>query len=116
MNILPGHFYDFKRDRNVARAGQPQYLVGGIEIGLEVTIERAFTRVKAGHDVYTPYEADAYKLAARIDPRMPKSEIHRANLHAPTRSGRDDVFFQHYHPGDDRAYGHIFFGNRGQGL
>jgi hypothetical protein len=116
MNVLTGHFYDFKRDRNVARAGQPRYLVGGIELGLEVAVERAFAMVKAGHDVYTPNEADAYNLAARIDPRTPKNEIHRPKPDAPTRSGRDDVYFPHYHPGSNRTYGHIFFGLRGQGL
>lgn len=116
MNVLAGHFYDFKRDRNVARAGQPLFTVGGIEIGQELPSERAFAKVKAGNDVYTPNEADAYGLAKRIDPGTPKNEIHRVRPDAPTRSGRDDVYFPHYHPGNNRIYGHIFFGRRGQGL
>jgi len=98
------------------RAGQPEYRVGGIEIGQQVPVERAFSMVRAGHDVYTLNQADAYSLATRVDPRTPKNEIHRAKPHAPTRSGRDDVYFPHYHPGNNRIYGHIFFGHRGQGL
>ncbi len=116
MDVRIGHFYEFMRQRNMARAGQPQHLVGGIEIGLQVAAERAFAMVKAGEDVYTPNQGDAYSLAARVDPRTPKHEIHRANAQAANRSGRDDVYFPHYHPGNNRAYGHIFFGQRGQGL
>jgi hypothetical protein len=116
MNVRAGQFYEFMRQRNVARAGQPLHPVGGIEIGQQLAAERAFAMVKAGHDVYTPNESDAYSLAARVDPRTPKNEIHRAKPSAPTRSGRDDVYFPHYHPGNNRIYGHIFFGHRGQGL
>lgn len=73
--------------------------------------ERAFAMVRSGHDVYTPNWADAYSLAIRIDPKTPKNEIHKPR--EATRSGRDDVFFPHYHPGNDRRYGHIFYGDRG---
>lgn len=104
------------RNRNVARAGQPLHPLSGIEVGKEIPGERAFAMVRAGHDVYTSSESDAYKLARRIDPGTPKQEIHRPRPQNPTRSGRDDVFFPHYHPGDNRAYGHIYYGQRGQGL
>ena len=116
MVPLAGNFYEFERARNVARAGQPLHLVGGIEIGLQVSPERAFAMVRAGHDVYTLHAADAYSLATKVDPKTPKDEIHRPNPNHPTRSGRDDVYFPHYHPGDNRIYGHIFFGRRGHGL
>ena len=116
VNVRDGYFYEFKRERNVARAGQPLHLVGGIEVGLQISIERAFEMVRAGHDVYTSRENDAYSLATRVDPKTPKNEIHRAKAHSPTRSGRDDVYFPHYHPGNNRIYGHIFYGQRGQGL
>ena len=53
MNVFAGNFYEFMRDRNVARAGQPLHLVGGIEIGHAVPIEHAFAMVKNGRDVYT---------------------------------------------------------------
>jgi len=116
MQVFPSFFYDFKCERNVARAGQPLHLVGGIEIGLQMSAEVAFAKVRAGHDVYTLRESDAYRLALRIDPKLPKREIHEPKANAPTRSGRSDVYFSHYHPGDNRRYGHIFFGGRGQGL
>lgn len=116
MNLLIGRFYEFARDRNVARAGQPLHLLGGIEIGKDIATERAFALVRSGHDVYTPSESDAYALARRIDPGTPKQEIHRPRPDKPTRSGRDDVYFRHYHPGNNRAYGHIYYGQRGQGL
>jgi hypothetical protein len=116
VHVVAGNFYEFMRDRNIARAGQPRQLVGGIEVGPQVSPERAFSMIRAGHDVYTLNEADAYNLARRIDPRMPKNEIHRPNALTPTRSGRDDVYFAHYHPGSNHAYGHIFYGQRGQGL
>ena len=114
MPVIAGNFYEFKRERNIARAGQPLQLVGGIEIGLQIAAERAFSMVRGGHDVYTLNEADAYSLARRIDPKTPKNEIHRPQQ--PTRAGRDDVYFPHYHPGNIHTYGHIFYGQRGHGL
>jgi hypothetical protein len=38
----------------------------------------------------------------------------------PTRSGREDVYFRHFHPGgrhpdDPKGLGHVFFGERGEG-
>jgi hypothetical protein len=113
MAVIPGNFYEFQRERNVARAGQPRQLIGGIEIGLQISPEVAFSKVRSGHDIYTLTEADAYNLARRIDARTPKNEIHRPQT--PTRAGRDDVYFPHYHPGNIHSYGHIFYGQRGQG-
>jgi hypothetical protein len=113
MAVIAGNFYEFQRERNVARAGQPRQLVGGIEIGLQILPERAFAMVRSGHDVYTLHEADAYSLARRVHPGTPKNEVHRAKM--PTRAGREDVYFPHYHPGNIHSYGHIFYVQRGQG-
>jgi hypothetical protein len=121
VNVRIGYFYEFMRGRNVARAGQPVDIRGGVEIGRSVTDEDAFRMVRNGKDVYTPNEVDAYRLAARIDGKRTKRDpIHRPTAEEEKRSGRDDIYFPHYHPGrterHESDYGHIFFGHRGQAV
>jgi hypothetical protein len=113
MNLSKGQFYEFERRRNVARAGQPEHLVEGIEIGFPISDETAFHNVKLGRDVYTVRESDAWRLATKIEIGTKPSERHLPKKE--TRSRRIDVYFRHYHPGNDHGYGHIFFGSRGDG-
>src|SRR5260370_18770142 len=115
-----GRFYEFHGERIVSRAGQPIKAQAGMEIGAESSGEAAARQVREGMDVYTPGKQDAYKLAAK--------------LHAfrPVEHGAENEFYySHFHPGGiphqyDPARsgrlramvgpGHVFFGDRGQGL
>jgi len=114
MHVLKGQFYEFERSRNVARAGQPIFSVEGFEIGLVIAEEMALRRVRAGRDVYTLRDSDAFRLASKIQPGTRASERHLPK--GETQSGRTDVYFRHYHPGNNRIFGHIFFGGRGEGV
>jgi hypothetical protein len=129
ISVFAGHFYEFHRERNVARPGAEPFLVPGIEIGPEISREDALRRVggakeKGGQDVYTLMKSDAYRLAVDVagahvfEERTGRttSELHEAR--EPTLSGRADVYYEHYHPGgvhpsDGTGPGHVFFGPRG---
>jgi len=111
-----GYFYEFHKDRVISRPGQPLDIRVGLEIGPLITRERAFQEAKAGKDVYTLAKDDAYKLALQLNPGKPVQEgPHGPSKASPT--GREDVYFQHFHPGGlhDR-FGHIFFGQRGENI
>ena len=109
-----GYFYEFHKDRAISRPGQPLDTRVGLEIGPPITGEDAFRQAKTGKDVYTFAREDAYKLALQLNPGKPIPE----GPHAPPKpstTGREDVYFRHFHPGGlhDR-FGHIFFGQRGE--
>lgn len=114
MIPIRGVFYEFHRERVVSRPGQPLETRVGLEIGPQMTAAIALSRVKAGGDVYTLANEDAYKLALQVVPGRPVHETpHQPNQPSPTR--RMDVYFRHYHPGGDHDnFGHIFFGQRGE--
>jgi hypothetical protein len=120
MLLMSGKFYEFHRDRIVSRPGAETYRLPGIEIGPEIPREDALRRVRersrtAGRDVYTLLREDAKRLARDAYHGDPLEEIHEAR--EPTRSGRTDVFFAHFHPDGrhqaDGGPGHVFFGPRG---
>ncbi len=120
MLAVRGKFYEFHRGRIVSRPGAVIYRVPGIEIGPEIPREEALRRVRAGsrtagRDVYTLFREDARRLARDAYHGDPLEEIHEAK--EPTRSGRTDVFFAHFHPAGlhqaDGGPGHVFFGQRG---
>lgn len=112
---LAGQFYAFETERNAARPGQPEHKVAWSEIGRAIPEEDAYRRVRDGRSVYTLSRNDALRLAIRVDRKPPKEEIHIPLGGALNPSGRWDVYFPHFHPGDDHTYGHIFFGERGKG-
>jgi hypothetical protein len=115
--IVAGRFYEFSRERNVARAGQPIQLRDGMEIGLEISPEQAMRIVRGGGDVYTLLKQDAYRLANSAHGKPPVEEIHKPKK--PTQSGRKDVYFGHFHPGGVHhgdGGGGVYFGDRGDGL
>ena len=115
MLAFKGLFYEFHRERIVSRPGQPLRVQQGIEVGPAITKEEAFRQARAGKDVYTPAREDAYRLALKLDPATPEFEPPR-NPRKPSPTGRLDVYFSHYHPGGDHLnYGHIFYGERGEG-
>ncbi len=113
MRFPRGNFYKFQRQRNVARAGQPTQLRGGIDIGLEIDEPTARHLVNNGSDVYTSKESDALRLARSFGYGIEPSERHLPKT--PTQSGRSDVYFRHFHPRGNHDLGHIFFGERGEG-
>jgi hypothetical protein len=119
MQAFRGRYYEFHRERIVSRPGQPLATRAGLEIGPEIPVEQALTRVQAGKDVYTPGKQDAYRLARDAqDGQAPlEQRPHRPSQPSPT--GREDVYFRHYHPGgahptDEDGMGHVFFGDRGE--
>jgi hypothetical protein len=119
MLAFLGRYYEFHKERIVSRPGAPVFARPGLEIGPEISQEEALRRVNKGLDVYTLGKEDAYKLAMQVAPQRPVLESpHRPTR--PTQSGRDDVYYPHYHPGGlhpgDGGPGHVFFGDRGQGL
>lgn len=115
MDVVRSLFYEFHTERIISRPGQPLMTRTGIEVGPQISRESAFREVKAGRNVYTLERQGAYHLAIQIDSKTPAFEIpHHPPQASPT--GRMDVYFPHFHPGADHdAYGHIFFGERGQG-
>jgi hypothetical protein len=118
--FLRGRFYEFHVERVISRPGQPIAAVVGAEIGPEIPTETAFKQVRDGMDVYTLNREDAYRLAARLHAARPLE-------HPP----HDLAYYSHFHPGGvpheydpgrpgrlrtNAGPGHVFFGNRGQGL
>jgi len=119
MLAFKGYFYEFHRQRIVSRPGQPLITRTGIEIGPEISEEEAFRRVEAGKDVYTPGKQDAYKLARRVDTGARPLEQSPHGPPSPSPTGREDVYYRHFHPGslhpsDPGGPGHIYFGTRGE--
>jgi hypothetical protein len=119
-NILLGRFYEFHVERVISRAGQPIQTMIGIEVGPEISRELAFKQVREGMDVYTLGKNDAYQLELNVLSGRPVE-------HNPSKP----AYFPHYHPGGathkyDRSRpgrlratvgpGHVFFGERGQGI
>ncbi len=114
-----GRFYEFHMERIISRPGAPVFSKPGLEIGPELSREDALSRVKSGRHVYTLMKEDAYRLAAQAEHGRMTAEVHRPSR--PTVSGREDVFYRHYHPGGRHLEGgdgpgHVFFGHRGEGL
>jgi hypothetical protein len=120
MKTLRGCFYEFHRERIVSAPGAALVTRPGLEIGPQILWEDAMKRLASGKDVYTPDKQDAYRLANHVAFGRPVHEYpHTPNQ--PTQSGRNDVYFRHYHPGgmhpsDPEAPGHVFFGVRGEGF
>jgi hypothetical protein len=121
MVVFKGRFYEFHRERVISRPGQPLTRRSGIEIGPEISSEEALRQVGSGKDVYTLGKQEAYRLALQAqNGRAPLEEPpHRPRNPSPT--GREDVYFRHFHPGgahptDEGGMGHIFFGERGEGF
>jgi hypothetical protein len=114
MIAVRGSFYEFHFERVVSRPGQPLETRLGFETGPLITREIALSRVRAGGNVYTLANEDAYRLALQVSPGRPVPETpHGPRQPSPT--GRMDVYFRHYHPGGDHDnFGHIFFGQRGE--
>ena len=122
--ILQGRYYEFHKERNIARPGAEPVMRVGIEIGPEISREDAVRRVGSGRDAYTLMKYDAYRLAVQVEGAHSfevrdggtYAESHQAK--EPTPSGHSDVYYPHYHPGgahpsDPAGPGHVFFGQRG---
>lgn len=123
--IFQGRYYEFHKERNIARPGAETFMRAGIEIGPEISREDAARQVQSGRDVYTLRKTDAYKLAVQVAGAHTfekKAGNTVAEVHTPkepTLSGRTDVYYPHYHPGgahpsDPGGPGHVFFGERGE--
>ena len=118
--VFKGHFYEFHRERVISRPGQPLSMRSGVEIGPEISGEEALRQIRSAKDVYTPGKQEAYRLALTASGQTPLEESpHRPSNRSPT--GRQDVYFRHFHPGgvhptDNRGIGHVFFGKRGERL
>ena len=120
VTVIKGHYYEFHRERIVSRPGTPLITRHGIEIGPNISWENAVRRLMSGKDVYTPGKRDAYQLACQVAHGRPVEELPHAPV-GPTPSGREDVYYRHYHPGglhpgEPGATGHVFFGERGEGF
>ena len=112
--LMRGNFYEFEFGRVVSRPGQPLAIRQDIEIGREIPRELAFTRVRNGGNVYTVGKEDAFRLAKSVTGVDPVEDDPH-NPQGPSPTGRMNVYFRHLHPGGDHeAYGHIFFGERGE--
>jgi hypothetical protein len=122
MLIFKGKFYEFHKERIVSRPGAPVTKQPGLEVGPEISRAEAITRLKRKGDVYTPARHDAKSLATDAFPGrvLPKFEPPHVPPE-PTTTGREDVYFPHFHPGglhpsDAGGLGHVFFGDRGEGF
>jgi hypothetical protein len=120
--IAPGRFYEFHKDRIISRPGAPTDTRPGFEIGPEIARAAAIRRLTRGQDVYTAGSHDAKMLATDAFPGRAAPVFEPPHVPSkPTRSGREDVYFQHFHPGglhptDPGGFGHVFFGQRGEGF
>ena len=118
--IFKGKFYDFHKERVMSAPGKPLVTSPGYEIGAEIQRDVAIMRVRNGRDVYTLFRTDAKQLARDAARARPVEDFpHEPST--PTRSGRDDVFYPHFHPGglhpnEPGGPGHIFYGERGEGF
>jgi len=116
-----GSFYDFYRSKPTNRPGAPLTLTSHSEIGDKLSDRAALRQVRNGKDVYTPFRADAYRLACSAYEGV-----------APKWDGAHEKnYFPHYHPGDEHtekwkrtakegrpisadAPGHVYWGHRGE--
>ena len=120
MKAFRGIYYEFHKERIVSRPGAPLVVREGMEIGPPISWEDAMKRLAAGKDVYTPNKQDAYRLASHVAHGRAMEEFPHTPRR-PTPSGREDVYYRHYHPGglhpgEPGAPGHVFFGDRGEGF
>jgi hypothetical protein len=122
MMLLHGKFYEFHKERIVSRPGAPIRMRPGLEVGPEIDRAKAIHRLQRKADVYTPARQDAKSLATDAFPGRvaPKFEPPHSPKE-PTISGREDVYYPHFHPGglhpnDPGGLGHVFFGDRGEGF
>ena len=82
--LVAGKLYEFIRERNIARPGQPNDNPRlGVEIGLEISPENARRIVRGGGDVYTMRKTDAFRMAMSAHGRPPVEEIHRPKSPTP---------------------------------
>jgi hypothetical protein len=120
MRAVIGVFYEFHKERIVSAPGAPLATREGMEIGPPISWEAAMRRVASGKDVYTLNKQDAYRLASHVAHGRPIQEFpHTPPI--PSPSGREDVYYRHYHPGglhpnEPGGPGHVFFGGRGEGF
>jgi hypothetical protein len=122
VTVKQGCFYEFHRSRSVNRPGAEIFLINDSEIGREVAEKDALKQVRSGRDMYTPFRADAYRLACSASE---KGEPRWDGAH------ESDRYFPHYHPDgkhtkewkrkasegrpiSDDAPGHVYWGNRGE--
>lgn len=118
--ILKGRFYEFHKERIVSRPGAPLASRPGLEIGPDIPLAVALSRVRAGKDVYTLAREDAKQLALQVGHLRPEDHL----PHRPSglrQIPRDDVYDRHFHPSGDHpndpgGFGHVFYGERGEGL
>lgn len=123
VKLIKGCFYEFHRSRAISRPGAALDLDDQYEIGPEVPEPVALRQVRSGRDIYTPFRADAYKLACSAYGGL-----------SPTWDGahpQSKRYFPHYHPGGKHtqewkrdaaegrpisadAPGHVYWGNRGE--
>lgn len=120
MKAYSGLYYEFHKERIVSRPGAPVVFRNGMEIGPLISWEDAMKRLLAGKDIYTLNKQDAYRLAVHCAHGQPVEE----SPHTPPKpspSGREDVYYRHFHPGglhpnEEGGPGHVFFGGRGEGF
>jgi hypothetical protein len=125
LRFKKGHFYEFHRSRAVNRPGAELELREDVEIGREISRSDAVRQVANGKDVYTPFRADAYRVAASA-----------FSGPAPEWDGaHEPEYFPHYHPGgqhteqgdwerpvsegrpiSENKPGHVYWGYRGDML
>jgi len=120
--VFVGKFYEFHKERIVSRPGAPIVKRPGLEVGPEISRADAIHQLKRKGDVYTRARQDAKVLATdafpgRVPPKFEPPHV----PNKPTAHGREDVYFQHFHPGglhpnDAGGLGHVFFGERGEGF
>jgi len=120
--VFTGKFYEFHKERIITRPGAPVDRRPGFEVGPEISRADAIHRLRRKGDVYTLSRQDAKVLAADAFPGRVLPEFDPPHHPTkPTRSGREDVYYPHFHPGglhpnDAAGMGHVFFGDRGEGF
>jgi hypothetical protein len=118
--VFKGKFYEFHKERIVSRPGAPLEKRVGLEVGPEISRADAIERLKKKGDVYTLAMQDAKTLSLDACPGRRTPQFESPHIPSnPTATGREDVYFQHFHPGglhpsDPGGLGHVFFGERGE--
>jgi len=120
MFVVAGKYYEFHRERIISRPGAAIQKRPGLEVGPEISRADAIKRLRRKGDVYTPRWSDAKVLARDAFPgRAPPKYEPPHEPDEPTSRGREDIYFQHFHPGglhpnDPNGLGHVFHGDRGE--
>ena len=120
--VFAGKFYEFHKERIISRPGAPVTTRPGVEVGPEISRADAIQRLRRKQDVYTLARRDAKGLAADAFPGRVAPEFEPPHPpRQPTPSGREDVYYPHFHPGglhpnDPGGLGHVFYGGRGEGF